>query len=80
MKAFWLAFILTVLYLVPACANNRAEYERLRSIRDDYLTQLSELRQANDTINNNIIAAYQEIENLKNLLEEKRAQERRPSP
>jgi thioredoxin-related protein len=77
MKGLLISLILLVFFFASACANNRAEYEKLRSVRDDYLAQLIELRQANDTISNNIVVAYQEIENIKKILEEKKAQERR---
>jgi hypothetical protein len=43
----------------------------MRGIRDEYLAQLAEIRQANDTINRNIITAYQELAVLRTRLEQR---------
>jgi hypothetical protein len=58
------------LVLAPACGLNRNEYDRLRDIRSDYIAQLSEIRQANETIGRNISSTYKEIEVLKTRLED----------
>jgi hypothetical protein len=71
-----LVCLLLVFFALPGCGYNRAEYERMKSLRDEYLTELAEARQTNEIINRNIFAAYQEIEVLRNRLEERRAQER----
>ncbi|MDR1110437.1 MAG: hypothetical protein LBP92_07030 [Deltaproteobacteria bacterium] len=55
--------LLAVLALVaaPGCGLNRSEYDRMRDIKNEYLAQLAEIRQANETINRNILSAYQEL-------------------
>jgi uncharacterized coiled-coil DUF342 family protein len=68
--------LMTVVLALPACGLNRTEYERLRAMRDEYLAQLSEIRQNNETINRNIASAYQELEVLRNRLAERSAQGR----
>jgi hypothetical protein len=45
-------------------------------MRDEYLSQLTEIRQTNETINRNIASAYQELEVLRNRLAERAAQVR----
>jgi hypothetical protein len=68
MKPF-LAFLAILIFILsPGCGLNRAEYDRMRDIRNGYITQLSEIRQANETISRNIMSAYKEIEVLKSRL------------
>jgi chromosome segregation ATPase len=44
---------------------DRWEYEELKATQEDYRAQLTETRQANETINRNITAAFKELETLK---------------
>jgi uncharacterized coiled-coil DUF342 family protein len=62
--------VFVVFLLIPGCGLNRSEYDKMRGIRDEYLAQLAEIRQANDTINRNIISAYQELKVLRARLEQ----------
>ncbi|MDR3155333.1 MAG: hypothetical protein LBW85_13975 [Deltaproteobacteria bacterium] len=55
---------------VPACTLDSEEYESLKSLRDEYRVQIADLRQANETINRNILATYLELESLKARLAE----------
>jgi hypothetical protein len=71
-----LASIALLILALPGCGYNRTEFETMKSLRDEYLTQLAEVRQTNEIINRNILSAYQEIEVLRNRLEERRSQER----
>jgi hypothetical protein len=61
---------------LPGCGYNRGEYEQLKALRDEYLTELAQIRQTNEIINRNILSAYQEVETLRNRLEERTAQNR----
>jgi hypothetical protein len=64
MKPFLaLMFLLTAL-LSQGCGLDRSEYDRMREIRTDYMAQLAEIRQDNETISRNITSAYKEIEVL----------------
>ena len=56
------------LILFAGCTLDSREYEQLKALKDEYLVQIAELRQANDTINRNITATYQEMEDLKEKL------------
>lgn len=67
--------VLAVL-LIPGCGFNRAEYEKMIALRDEYIGQLSEVRQNNEIINRNIISAYQELDVLKTRLNERTEQAR----
>jgi hypothetical protein len=69
-----LAMMLTTMALAGSCGLDRTERDAMRSLKDQYLAELSEIRQANDTINRNIISAYQELELLRTRLEERTAQ------
>jgi hypothetical protein len=74
MKKF-LAFmsLLSLLALalsLPGCGRNRSDYDRQREIRTDFLSQLSEIRQANEIIGRNIDSTYQEIAILRTRLEQ----------
>jgi cell division protein FtsB len=60
-----LSLALFLLFLAPACALDRREYEELKNTQDEFRAQLAELRQANETINRNITVAIQELEALK---------------
>jgi chromosome segregation ATPase len=60
-----LLFLMSSLFLTAGCTLDRREYDELKATQDEYRAQLLELRQANETINRNIRAAYQELEALK---------------
>ncbi|MDR1395232.1 MAG: hypothetical protein LBK52_03545 [Deltaproteobacteria bacterium] len=61
--------ILLLCLLMPsACTLDRREYEELKAAQDEYRAQLQDLRQANETINRNITAAFQELEALRSQL------------
>jgi uncharacterized coiled-coil DUF342 family protein len=68
--------IALALLLLPGCGLNRTEYEKMRALRDEYLSQLAEIRQSNETVNRNIVSAYQELDVLQTRLAERRAQAR----
>jgi hypothetical protein len=53
-----------------SCTLDSQDYENLKHIRDEYRIQIADLRQANETINRNILATYQELESLKSRLSE----------
>ncbi|MDR1310086.1 MAG: hypothetical protein LBL95_09375 [Deltaproteobacteria bacterium] len=61
MKPILALLAILALVPVPGCGLNRSEYDRMRDIRNEYLAQLAEIRQANETINRNILSAYQEL-------------------
>jgi cell division protein FtsB len=63
-----LLFALFFSFLAPGCALDRREYEDLKATQEEFRAQLSELRQANETINRNIAAAIQELDALKDQL------------
>ncbi|MDR1039481.1 MAG: hypothetical protein LBR80_04805 [Deltaproteobacteria bacterium] len=63
---------------VPSCTLDSQDYENLQQIRDEYRIQIADLRQANETINRNILATYQELELLKARLEEEEERHRTP--
>jgi uncharacterized coiled-coil DUF342 family protein len=67
----FMAFSFFIMISAPSCTGDRAEYDRLKALRDEYRAELTQLRQANDTINKNITSAYQELENLQARAEEK---------
>jgi uncharacterized coiled-coil DUF342 family protein len=69
MKRF--AILLALMLAAAGCGLNRSEFDRMRAVRDEYLAQLAEVRQANDTINRNIVSAYQELEVLRARLEQR---------
>jgi hypothetical protein len=64
MKPFLAFLVFSALALSPGCGLNRTEHDRLRDIHSEYLAQLAEIRQANETISRNIASAYKEIEVL----------------
>ncbi|MDR2368063.1 MAG: hypothetical protein LBF58_08150 [Deltaproteobacteria bacterium] len=68
------------LTLTPGCGLNRSEYDRQRDIRGEYLSQLSEIRQANETIGRNISSTYKEIAVLRIRLELVEAEAQSESP
>jgi hypothetical protein len=51
--------------LTAGCTLDSREHDELKALKEEYLVQISELRQANDTINRNITATYLELEALK---------------
>ena len=51
--------------LLAGCTLDSREYEDLKAHKEEYLVQIAELRQANETINRNITATYAELEDLK---------------
>jgi hypothetical protein len=55
---------------VPSCTLDSQDYENLKHIRDEYRIQIADLRQANETINRNILATYLELESLQARLAE----------
>ncbi|MDR2338884.1 MAG: hypothetical protein LBF40_01925 [Deltaproteobacteria bacterium] len=67
------AAALLCLSLAQGCTLDSREHEELRSLREEYLVRIAELRQANDTINRNITATYLELEALKVRLAEEEA-------
>ena len=69
-----LAIALAITVLLSGCGLNRTEYEKMRALRDEYIAQLSEIRQANEIINRNIVSAYQELDVLRTSLAERIAQ------
>ncbi|MDR1657268.1 MAG: hypothetical protein LBT47_06905 [Deltaproteobacteria bacterium] len=71
-----LPLIVLSISLLSACSFNRSEYDNMLTLRDEYLAQLSEIRQSNEIISRNIISAYQELEVLKNRLNERNTQSR----
>jgi hypothetical protein len=70
------ALIVLALLALPGCGMNRTEYEKMRALRDEYLAQLSEIRQSNEIINRNIVQAYQELDVLRTRLAERTSQAR----
>ncbi|MDR1165864.1 MAG: hypothetical protein LBO66_08375 [Deltaproteobacteria bacterium] len=50
---------------LSACTLDTHEYEELKALKEEYITQIQELRLANETINRNITATYLELEALK---------------
>jgi hypothetical protein len=66
-----------VLALAAAsCTLDSQDYENLKNIRDEYRIQIADLRQANETINRNILATYQELESLQARLAEEEEKRR----
>jgi hypothetical protein len=53
-----------------SCTLDSKDYEDMKHIRDEYRLQIADLRQANETINRNILATYQELDSLKARLAE----------
>jgi hypothetical protein len=78
MRVFQALLALSLL-LLSGCGLNRTEYEKMRSLRDEYIGQLSEIRQSNEVINRNIISAYQELDVLRTRMAERTAQARAQS-
>jgi hypothetical protein len=62
---------------LPSCTLDSQEYENLKNLRDEYRAQIADLRQANETINRNIMATYLELETLKARLAEEEEVRRR---
>jgi hypothetical protein len=62
--------------LLPGCGFNRTEHEKMLAMRDEYISQLSEIRQNNEIVNRNIVSAYQELDVLRTRLAERTAQAR----
>ncbi|MDR1296705.1 MAG: hypothetical protein LBO05_04880 [Deltaproteobacteria bacterium] len=69
-RPYLAAMMLLLPTMLPGCGLNKAEYDKMRAIRDEYLAQLAETRQVNDTINRNIASAYQELVVLRARLEQ----------
>jgi chromosome condensin MukBEF ATPase and DNA-binding subunit MukB len=70
------AFAILIALTVSACGLNRGEYERMRALRDEYLSQLADVRQSNEIINRNVVSAFQEIDALRKRLDERITQAR----
>jgi predicted nucleic acid-binding Zn-ribbon protein len=68
---------LFALLALGACTLDSQEYENLKSLRDEYRAQIADLRQANETINRNILATYMELESLEARLAEEEEAKRR---
>ncbi|MDR2613364.1 MAG: hypothetical protein LBG06_11315 [Deltaproteobacteria bacterium] len=71
--------LLPLLFL-PSCTLDSQEYENLKGLRDEYRAQIADLRQANETINRNILATYLELESLKARLAEEEQARLRSAP
>ncbi|MDR2302837.1 MAG: hypothetical protein LBF38_12475 [Deltaproteobacteria bacterium] len=62
--------LLLAALIVPGCGRNRSDYDRQREIRTEFLSQLTEIRQANEIIGRNIDSTYQEISILRTRLDQ----------
>jgi septal ring factor EnvC (AmiA/AmiB activator) len=63
-------FMLLSLPGLSSCTFDDKEYEDLLVLREEYLTQIAELRQEIETMNRNITVTYQELETLRARLAE----------
>jgi uncharacterized coiled-coil DUF342 family protein len=71
-----LTFIILIAFslgILSGCTLDSREYDELKALKEEYLVQIAELRQANDTINRNITATYVELDALKTRLSEEEA-------
>jgi septal ring factor EnvC (AmiA/AmiB activator) len=64
------ALLLSLSLFLSSCTFDNKEYEDLKVLREEYLTQITELRQVIETTNRNITVTYQELETLRTRLAE----------
>ncbi|MDR2350428.1 MAG: hypothetical protein LBF41_07410 [Deltaproteobacteria bacterium] len=69
-KRIFFALAVPLLLLASSCDFDSKEQEDLKLLREEYLTQIAELRQSIETMNRNITVTYQELETLRARLEE----------